>query len=182
MFTQAVYLCMKISEYPPPPPPPIGGYVFGHVLAIFLSCFICCIFQLPTIGGITKKRRQYNPQLIAAAYRGVTEKGVSVYKAARMYGIPESTLRDRTLGIQPVVVNTEDMPRPGPAATFSRDEEIQLVDHLAYMANIGYGYSRQEFLALATDFAISLGKKLTVTLSLLHHGILVLNQGTQMLL
>ena len=148
---------MKISEYPPPPP--IGGYVFGHVLAIFLSCFICCIFQLPTIGGITKKRRQYNPQLIAAAYRDVTEKGVSVYKAARMYGIPESTLRDRTLGIQPVVVNTEDMPRPGPAATFSRDEEIQLVDHLAYMANIGYGYSRQEFLALATDFAISLGKK-----------------------
>ena len=99
-----------------------------------------------------------------------------------MYGIPESTLRDRTLGIQPVVVNTENMPHPGPAATFSRDEEIQLVDHLAYMASIGYGYSRQEFLAMVTDFAISLGKRLTVTLFLLHHAIQVLNQGIQMLL
>ena len=90
-----------------------------------------------------------------------------------MYGIPKSTLRDRTLGIQPVVVNTESMLRPGPAATFSRDGEIQLVDHLAYMGSIGYGYSRQEFLALDSDFAISLRKKLTVTLSLLHHGIQV---------
>ena len=74
------------------------------------------------------------------------------------------------------------MPRPGPAATFSRDEEIQLVDHLAYMASKGYEYSRQEFLALATDFATSLGKKLTVTLSLLHHGLQVLNQDIPMLL
>ena len=74
------------------------------------------------------------------------------------------------------------MPHPGPAATFSRDEEIQLVDHLAYMASIGYGYSRQEFLAMVTDFAISLGKRLTVTLFLLHHAIQVLNQGIQMLL
>ena len=82
-----------------------------------------------------------------------------MYKAAGMYGIPESTLRDRTLGIQPVVGEAENMPRPGPAATFSRDEEKQLVDHSTYMASIGYGYSRQEFFTLATDFAISLGKK-----------------------
>ena len=43
----------------------IPVYAFGHVLAILLSCFICCIFQLPTIGGITKKRRQFNPILNA---------------------------------------------------------------------------------------------------------------------
>ena len=75
-----------------------------------------------------------------------------------MYGIPESTLCDGTLGVQHAVEDTENIPRWGPAATFSRDEEMQLVDHLTYMASIGYGYSRQEFLTLATDFAISLGK------------------------
>ena len=88
MFTQDVYLFYVWKYQSTPSPLRDGGYVFGH---IFLSCFIRCIFQLPTIGGITKKRRQYNPQLNAAAYRDVTEKGVSVYKAARMYGIPEST-------------------------------------------------------------------------------------------
>ena len=75
----------------------------------------------------------------------------------------------------------ENMTRPGPAATISRDEEMKLVDHLTYMASIGYGYSRQEFLRLA-DFALCLGTKLIVTPSLLHHGIQVLNQGIQMLL
>ena len=39
------------------------------------------------------EKRQYNPQLITIAYNNVTEKGVSVYKAAQMYGIPEITLR-----------------------------------------------------------------------------------------
>ena len=66
---------------------------FGHDLAIFLFCFICYIFQLPTIGGIMKKNKQYNPQLIAIAFDGVTEKGVSVLKEVQMYGIPESALR-----------------------------------------------------------------------------------------
>ena len=42
---------------------------------------------------------------------------------------------------------------------FSRDEEKCLVDHLIYMSNIGYGYSRQSFLDMAFEFAIILGKK-----------------------
>ena len=60
--------------------------------------------------------------------------------------------------MQHVVEDIENMPRPGPAATLSRNEERQLVDHLTYMASIGYGYSRQEFFRLATDFAFRLGK------------------------
>lgn len=83
-------------------------------------------------------------------------KGYSVYKAARVYGVPESTLRDRTLGLQPV---DDILPTPGPGTTLSREEERMLIDHIEYMSSIGYGYSRKEFLNLATDFAISLKKK-----------------------
>ncbi|XP_052809384.1 uncharacterized protein LOC128237844 [Mya arenaria] len=81
---------------------------------------------------------------------------MSVYKASREYGVPESTLRDRTLGQQP----TGDLPYAGPGPLFSKNEESQPVEHVAYMARIGYGYSRQEFMSLATDYAISLKKKI----------------------
>ncbi|WAR25275.1 hypothetical protein MAR_010979 [Mya arenaria] len=80
---------------------------------------------------------------------------MSVYKASRVYGVPESTLRDRTLGLQP----TGDLPYVGPGPLFSKNEESQLVEHVAYMTRIVYGYSRQEFMSLATDYAISLKKK-----------------------
>ena len=99
-----------------------------------------------------KTKRQYNPQLNSTAFHDVTGKGVSVYKEARMYSIPPST--------------------------FSRNEEMQLVDHLNYVASIGYENSRQEFLTFATDFAISLGKPDSGPI----FAIQVLNLGVQMLL
>ncbi|MES9879448.1 MAG: helix-turn-helix domain-containing protein [Sedimenticola sp.] len=115
-------------------------------------------FQLPLQNK--RKRRQYDPALIAAAYTDVRANGMSVYKAARLHGIPESTLRDRHLGIQPCdTTDPSDIPIPGRGPTLSRCEEGQLVDHVTYMANVGYGYSRQAFLRLASDYATSLGKK-----------------------
>ena len=81
--------------------------------------------------------------------------GISVYKCPKIFGIPESTLRDRHLGLQP----GESVPRLGKMPMFSTAEEQGLVDHVKYMATIGYGYSKQEFLNLSNDFAISLGKK-----------------------
>lgn len=64
--------------------------------------------------------------------------------------------RDRTLGLQPVP-DTQDVYvlNSGLAPMFSRSEKKQLIDHLSYMPSIGYGYSKKEFLHLATDFAIS---------------------------
>ena len=76
-----------------------------------------------------------------------------------MYAILESILCDGTLGVQYVVDDAENIHHQGPAATFSRDEEKLLVDHLTYMTSIGYGYFRQEFSTLETDFAVSLGNK-----------------------
>ena len=124
---------------------------------LFYSSFFV-YFQLPTIGA-KRRKRQYDVSLIGKAYQDVMQKGYSVYKAARLYGIPESTLRDtcRTLGLQPV--EDDVLPTPGPGTTLSREEERMLTGHMEYMNSIGYGYSRQEFLNLATDFAVSLKKK-----------------------
>ena len=116
-----------------------------------------CLFQLPTIGLGKRKRRQYDVSLINRAYEDIMSKKYSVYKAARVYGIPESTLRDRTLGIQPIY--EDGVPTTGSGPILSREEEKMLIDHLEYMNTIGYGYSRKEFLLLATDFAISRNKK-----------------------
>ncbi|XP_052809180.1 jerky protein homolog-like [Mya arenaria] len=115
--------------------------------------------RLPTIGKAVKKKRQYDTGLIAKAYKEVVESGMSVYKAAILYGLPESTLRDRTLGLQPVTNEHENLPSLGQPPTFTANEEKQLVEHLTYMASIGYGYTRSELLNLATDWAITLHRK-----------------------
>ncbi|WAR29262.1 LOW QUALITY PROTEIN: hypothetical protein MAR_002830 [Mya arenaria] len=81
---------------------------------------------------------------------------MSVYKAAILYGLPESMLRDRTLGLQPVTNEHENLPSLGQLPTFTANEERQLVEHLSYMASIGYGHTRSELLNLATDWAITL--------------------------
>ncbi|XP_052771636.1 uncharacterized protein LOC128211197 isoform X1 [Mya arenaria] len=113
----------------------------------------------PTIRKASKKRRLYDTGLIARAYKDVVESGMSVYKAARLYGLPESTLRDRTLGLQPVTDETEYLPCSGHQPTFTTNEEKQLVDHISYMASIGYSFNRVELLNLATDWAMTLGRK-----------------------
>ncbi|KAH3694919.1 hypothetical protein DPMN_082362 [Dreissena polymorpha] len=75
--------------------------------------------------------------------------------SACLYGIPESTLRDRTLGLQPIPGSSDPLPRPGPQTLFYVTEGEQFVCHVKYMAEIGYGYSRREIVRLA----ISLAKK-----------------------
>ena len=106
---------------------------------------------------LKKKRRNYDTAQIGLAYKAIKEDGMSVYKAARVFGIPESTLRDRHLLNQPV----ETLPSHGPDPLFTKEEEKMLVDHLMYMSEIGYGYSRQSFLDMAFEFAIIIGKKST---------------------
>ena len=74
-----------------------------------------------------------------------------------MFGVPESTLRDRTLGLQPVPDTTTGyVTNPGPSPTFRKIEENQLFNHVNYMSKIGYGYSRKEFTHLATDFCLNI--------------------------
>ncbi|KAH3815942.1 hypothetical protein DPMN_144481 [Dreissena polymorpha] len=68
---------------------------------------------------------------------------MSVYRAARVYQVPESTLRDRTR--QNVAVDCHH----GANTLFTTDEERKLVDHIVYMADIGYGYSLMDIQYMA---------------------------------
>jgi hypothetical protein len=45
------------------------------------------------------KKKQYDPVALQNAYKALQEEGMTVYRASRNYGVPESTLRDRTLGL-----------------------------------------------------------------------------------
>ncbi|KAH3869917.1 hypothetical protein DPMN_033094 [Dreissena polymorpha] len=79
---------------------------------------------------------------------------MSVYRAARLYRIPESTLCDRTLGLQPVPCSSEPLLRPWPQTLFSVNDEERFVCHVKYMAEISYSYSMSKCVRLATDCAI----------------------------
>ena len=80
-----------------------------------------------------------------------TRSGMIVYMAARQYNVPESTLRDRTRGN--ILVDAT----LGFDTIFKRSEERKLVDHINYMADIGYGY-KSNILYMASDLAKSLNK------------------------
>ena len=72
---------------------------------------------------------------------------MSVYRAAKLYNIPESTLRDWTR------CKVEMDARSDPERIFNIEEETQLVEHVKYMADIGYGYTKSKIQYMAADFA-----------------------------
>jgi hypothetical protein len=54
----------------------------------------------------------------------------SVYRAARQYNVPESTLRDRTRGNVDIEANVSQ------DTIFTKDGEKDFVSHMTYMASI----------------------------------------------
>ncbi|XP_053392052.1 uncharacterized protein LOC128554769 [Mercenaria mercenaria] len=100
---------------------------------------------------VKKRKLQYDRSNLQRAFEA-TQKGLSVYRAAREYSVPESTLRDRTCGLVALDVTI------GFDTIFSKDEEERLVNHITYMAGIGYGYSASSIKYMAKDYADSLGK------------------------
>ena len=102
---------------------------------------------------IERKLRLYSPTSMVKAYSMVKDEGVPVLKAARTYGVPETTLRDRVMG------RVDPETGMGSVPLFSQLEEVQMVNHVRTMADFGYGYTRQECVDLATDFAVQLGKR-----------------------
>ncbi|XP_053405107.1 uncharacterized protein LOC128546129 [Mercenaria mercenaria] len=71
-----------------------------------------------------------------------------------MHGVPITTLRDR-------VDNriSLDTTKSGPEPVLSLEQEARLCRHLTSYAEVGYGYTRAEVIGLATEYAVSLGKR-----------------------
>jgi len=101
---------------------------------------------------LTKSKKPYDREKLSRAYQA-TLSGMSVYRASRQYGVPESTLRDRTRH------NVATDCRLGGAMLFTMLEEKNLVDHIVYMARVGYGYTITDCQHIAYDYAVSIGKE-----------------------
>ena len=98
-----------------------------------------------------KRKLQYDRGNLQKPFEA-TQKGLSAYRAAGQYSVPESTLRDRTRGLLDLNATI------GFETIFSRAEEEKLVSHISYMAEIGYGYNVSSIKYMAKDYADSLGK------------------------
>ena len=99
-------------------------------------------------------KRSYSPSALTRAFVAAKEDGISVRQAARQFNVPLTTLRDRVDGR--VYIDCCTM---GPAPLFMQLEEARLIEHLNEMAAYGYGYSREEIVDLATEYAVQLGKR-----------------------
>jgi len=77
-----------------------------------------------------------------------------VCKAAKLFSVPEQTLRDRVKGKISI-----DCISSGTAPILSQYEEAKIVKHIRIVANLGYGYTRQEVCDVATYYAVQLGKR-----------------------
>ncbi|XP_045190344.2 uncharacterized protein LOC123547372 isoform X6 [Mercenaria mercenaria] len=104
--------------------------------------------------GKGKKRRQYKMTNLREAYNMVKELGVSVNKAAKIFDVPRSTLRDRVENRVSI-----DVTKNGTSPLLSADEEAKFTVHLMQLAEIGYVYTQVEISRQASDYAVVLGKR-----------------------
>ena len=77
---------------------------------------------------------------------------MSVLRASKMFRVPENTLRDRVLGkVDPETVTMGKLP------LFDQFQEAKIVEHFKTMADLGYGYTQQECISVASQYAFQLG-------------------------
>ncbi|KAJ8317066.1 hypothetical protein KUTeg_004970, partial [Tegillarca granosa] len=81
-------------------------------------------------------------------------KGTAVRKAAKLYGVLLTTLRDR-------VDNrvSADIVKSGQDKVLSELKEARLIQHIDYMSDLGYGYGRTQVMELASDLSVHLHKR-----------------------
>ena len=93
-----------------------------------------------------KKRKQWSNESMTDALEEV-ERGMPVKRAARLFGVPRSTLRDRVAG------NVKHGTNPGPTLYLTKCEETELASFLVDVAKAGYGKSRGEIKQIAENVA-----------------------------
>lgn len=94
-----------------------------------------------------KKRKQWDNNSMQLAMEAVKSGRLGVNEAARTYGLPFTTLKDRMRGR--VVHGTN----PGPRPFLDKQEEKLLTDHLVQVAQLGYGKTRKQVLNTVENVA-----------------------------
>ena len=93
------------------------------------------------------KRKQWSPESMEAAVNSVRDESTSLREAARLYNVPVETLRRRVTGI--VEMNC----KPGPPTILTSEEEDLLAQYLVDIADMGFGLSREDVMAMAFNIA-----------------------------
>ena len=73
--------------------------------------------------------------------------GTAVYRAAKLHGVPRSTLHDRMSG------KVKHGTNPGPKPYLTKAEETELSKFLVDVAKAGYRKSRKQVIAIAENVA-----------------------------
>lgn len=101
--------------------------------------------------------RQWDRVSMQKAAIAVIEDGLSIRKASERYGVPRSTLHDRCTG------KVDFHAMPGPAKYLSIAEEEELAHFLLECADIGYGHSRKQVLAIVQKIINDKGINTVIT-------------------
>ena len=91
------------------------------------------------------------------AHEAVTERGLTVQRAADEYRVPRSTLHDRISG------KVQCGARSGLSLYLTEQEENELEDFLCNCARVGYARTRLQVLALIQHVVREKGLNVTVT-------------------
>ena len=96
----------------------------------------------------SKHRKQWTDSEMVSALDAVLTKQLPANKAAKLYGVPPSTLKDRLSGR---VVHGV---KPGPRPYLTTKEEKELTDHLV-SAKVGYGKTRRDVMNMVETYVNS---------------------------
>ena len=84
-------------------------------------------------------RLQYDSKIMGLALSQV-KSGMSIQKAAKLYGVPRSTLGDKVRGVVP------EVGKSGPGTVLTSWEEDMLVNHIKAMAAVGLPLTKKDLL------------------------------------
>lgn len=100
----------------------------------------------------TTDRCSWSEENMQLAMKAFKVDGMPLSTAAKTFSVPRNTLRRR-------VVSNTNIPKFGQHTTFTKEIELQLVDHLLKLDSIGYGLTYKELRSLAYRYAFSNGIK-----------------------
>ena len=84
------------------------------------------------------KRKLWREESMLEAVKSIEDDGKGLREAARIYNVPDETLRRRVVGITSVDA------KPGRDTILTSEEERRLAQYIIDMCDMGFGLSRQD--------------------------------------
>ena len=94
-----------------------------------------------------KRRKQWTNEQMKNAMEAVETTTCGVNEAARVYGVPATTLKERVSG------RVKHGTKSGASKYLNDDEEKELADFLKESSEVGFGKTRRDILNIAESYA-----------------------------